>query len=91
VTSRRRPASLAEIARQQAIPLDRSDAKTLALIDEHGWMVMHVSDPSGHAPGCSFSIGLTYRFQQPEYDPPTVGHCGAPGCSQSQRSRKVDR
>jgi Domain of unknown function (DUF4262) len=63
---RGRPANLTEVARQRSVPLDHADHELLARIDGYGWAVMHIFQPNGAAPPYSFSVGLTYRFQQPE-------------------------
>jgi Domain of unknown function (DUF4262) len=58
--------SLLEIARDRSILLDQADSDWLAMIDDQGWSVTKVFDPSGDHPDSAFSVGLTYRFQQPE-------------------------
>ena len=58
--------SLLEIARDRSIPLDQKDSEWLAMIDDQGWGVTNVFDPSGEYSDSAFSVGLTYRFQQPE-------------------------
>src|SRR6266508_4528542 len=63
---RRGPSNLTELARQRSIPLDHADPETLARIDAHGRAVMHILQPDGSSPAYSFSVGLAYRFQQPE-------------------------
>jgi hypothetical protein len=58
--------SLLRIARERGVPLDPDDRERLALIDRHGWVVMHIFDPEELMPPFSFSVGLSHGFAHPE-------------------------
>lgn len=44
---------------------DSSDAKLLGDVESHGWHVVQISEETG-SPAFAFSVGLYYRFLQPE-------------------------
>lgn len=46
-------------------PEDRSDAKILSDVQEHGWHVVGVPD-DGEGPGFAFTVGVYLRTLQPE-------------------------
>ena len=58
--------SLLRIARERGVPLDPDDRRRLALIDRHGWAVMHIFDPDELVLPFSFSVGLSHGFAHPE-------------------------